>query len=202
MNILNLLLRESSSHFETNQNILSYLTQNIERINRSGVMISIQVINDTNLNQFVGQGITSSPALIADGVIYGFTDIIKYLSTLEPKVKTQSKQAIKQQVVEEPSSFMDKVLDSLLEPDSEGGGNDTPSSVKLNRVDVEDPLDKNEISDMMKKFESRYKKNNSKFSPPKQQPATTTTSMAPKMKTPISESDDEAFIRQQMNHSF
>lgn len=156
--ILKILVKDNrKSKNKVNKRLFYFLNENIENIIKSGYVIRIIIIDETNCNKFIKQKITTTPAIINDSnnhIEMGVTNIINYIIHLyKDYLKNNDSDSDSDSdedekiVCKNRSSFKDKVDD------------DINNYLQLQINDKSDELDEDEYDEKsLKKKEMEFKK--------------------------------------------
>jgi hypothetical protein len=159
-NIL-IVLKDASSHMDYNRRILEYLNDRHTAINDNMFTISIDVVTNDNINDYVRAGIESIPALqMADSeeYIYGVNSILAGLARLE--IKSAS---VSHKIGPEPdhdtdshsNAFYEMALKEMKCDDQEDP--DAPSTLRAYHQDTpEAPLNDKSIEEKTKAYTRIY----------------------------------------------
>ena len=156
-----IVLKDSSSHMDYNRRILEYLNDRHPAINDNMFTISIDVVTNDNINDYVRAGIESIPALqMADSeeYIYGVNSILAGLARLEIK-----NAPVLHKMVPEPdhdidchsNAFYEMALKEMKCDDQEDP--DAPSTLRAYHQDTpEAPLNDKSIEEKTKAYTRIY----------------------------------------------
>lgn len=155
-----ILLKDSDESEVHNIQIMEYLNERHCPINDAGYAITIDIVDDTNINKFIKQGVTSIPAIILpedDDPMYGVNNIIATLAKLEIR---QSKQAHSDRFGgnyqnDPDESFRETILKEMMSGEQED--ENKTSSIRAKGQDIADrPPDEKDIDAKMAKYDSYY----------------------------------------------
>ena len=179
-----IVLKDSPTHSDYNKRIIEYLNDRHTAINDNMFTISIEVADDSNINEFVLEGIESVPAMRVyedEPFIYGVNSILSTLSKLEIIENGQSNKFAKESSskqedfesapsIDSGNSFYDMVMEEMKCEDQEDP--DTPSTLKAYHQDLpEAPLTERSIEEKSKQYNEIYEQRRKKSggrAPPKQ----------------------------------
>lgn len=147
-------LRDDDDHEDLNIRVMEYLNDRYKFINDAGFVIAIEVIDDSNINKFMKQGISSVPAIRVDEDIdFGASNVMAALARLEMKPKRAAMVALEEK--DPVTSHHDRMLQEMLstEPEDENA----PSSIRLKHQDIADsPHDENDLHQKIAQYSSIY----------------------------------------------
>ena len=213
-----IILRDSPTHTDYNRRIIDYLNDRHTAINDNNFTIAIEVADETNINEFVANGVESVPAMQVhrdEPYIYGVNSIISALAQLEiieSVQETHQKKSFQQTsrmptIAKDPSNaFYDIIMEEMNNKEPEDP--DAPSTMKAYHQDMpETPLNDNSIADKMKAFEGLYQKKSKYSREPKPVNARATNAPATHMdmdmdvgiKNSKFDKDEERMIREITN---
>lgn len=188
-----LVLKDADNHSDYNKRIIEYLNDRHCAINDNKFTISIEVADDSNINDFVVEGVESLPAMRVhegESFIYGVNSILATLAKLEILNKstfTNGDQADmrKEQLQTTPDKecenpFYDMVMQEMKCEDQEDP--DAPSTVKAYHQDLpETPLNERSIEEKAKQYNKIYEQRRNRGAqraPPKRQPTPASGSLS------------------------
>jgi hypothetical protein len=147
-------LRDADDHEELNIRVMDYLNDRYRFLNDAGFVIAIEVIDDSNINKFMKQGISSVPAIrINEETDFGASNVMAALARLEMVPKKTSKSAFEEK--DPVISHHERMLQEMLSDEPED--DKTPSSIKLKNQDIADsPHNKNELQQKLAQYDSIY----------------------------------------------
>ncbi len=155
---ITILLKESEDDADYNKRILEYLNDRHRELNNVGFAIAIEVVDDGNINTYIKNGITSTPALLIDNNIeYGVSSILATLAKLEisaPKSINSFSNAPDEDEI--ANIHQAKMLEEMRSnaPDDEN----SQSTVRAKHQDFsEAPMSEREREARMSKYDSVYK---------------------------------------------
>lgn len=162
---INILLRDSDDDMEYNVRIMEYINDRYTNINDVGYAIAIDVVDDTNINKFIKQGITSIPALILnDDVEYGVNAIIATLAKLEIKEMKQYQDKFSYKDPQE--SFNEQIRKEMHSGEQEDENHS--SSIRIGGADISDgPPNDDELEKKKSRMDAIYAERNKRNLPPK-----------------------------------
>jgi hypothetical protein len=151
---LRLFLKDQQSQIDNNKHILEFLHSYHTKINDNGYTIRIDIIDQSNINQFALEGIQTIPALQTNGeFIYGTSAIITELVEIgkekfqqqeeQPKYKKDNMQNIFQKEI-----FSTDQEDANEEPQSTGK--------KPGRQDYEQAVDEKDLSARLEAMNNQF----------------------------------------------
>jgi hypothetical protein len=154
-----IVLKDSPSQNDYNKRLLEYLTDRHTAINDNNFTIAIEVADDTNINEFVLQGMTSLPAMrisTEDPYIYGVNSILAMLAKLEMIDNGKSVNANANMSTDDSSNpFLSMVLEEMQNAEEDDGT--APSTIKAYREDfAETPLSEKMIEEKTKAYSKIY----------------------------------------------
>ena len=165
---VSIVLKDAEKHNDYNKRIIEYLNDRYMALNDNLFTIAINVANDSNINDYVLQGMESVPAMRIskdEDYIYGVNSIISTLAKLEiinntpTEVSGESvsqKQNPEYGVPQETatSSFYEMALKEMELDDQEDP--DAPSTLKAYREEQEVPLTEKYIEEKAKAYDKIY----------------------------------------------
>ena len=140
--------------------IMEYLNDRHQSINDMGYAITIDIVEDSNINKFIKQGITSIPALVLpndEDPQYGVNAIIAALAKLEvAQTASRSDHFYNDHQLADPDeSFRDTLMKEMMCGEQED--ENKTSSIRAKGQDLADrPPDEKDIDAKMSKYESYY----------------------------------------------
>ncbi len=152
-------MKDSVKHDEYNKRILDFLNDRYTIINDNHYTIAIEVADDTNINKFAIQGVTSLPAMTigdTNEFIYGVNSILSQLAQLEISIPSKSIPDIVQETNNSTSNaFYDMVLEEMKNSEQEDP--DAPSTLRPYHQDLpETPLTEKMIDEKSKAYDKIY----------------------------------------------
>ncbi len=184
-----IFLKDAANHTEYNKRIIEYLNDRHMALNDNMFTIAIDVIDDTNINNYVLQGMESIPAMQVgkeDEYIYGVNSILALLAKLEiidkegnivpvasqkfQQSELKSNLPINTYIVTDPeegnsemNAFYNMAIEEMHSNEQEDA--DAPSTIRARREDfAEIPMDKKMIEGrleaMSKIYEDRRRSRN------------------------------------------
>ncbi len=171
-----IFLKDAGNHEDYNKRILEYLTDRHKTINDNGFTIAIEIVDSTNINDYILSGVESLPALQMqknDSFIYGVNSILATLAKLEIPTGNTSSQR-KQGGADLSESFYDMALKEMKSEEQEDDS--TPSSVKPYHQDLpETPINDKMIEEKTKAYNKIYEERKQRDGkrPPRSRPSTT-----------------------------
>jgi hypothetical protein len=159
---ISILLKDSDENEGHNIQIMEYLNDRHRAINDAGYAIAIDIVEDDNINNYIKQGVISTPALIlSDGenglhndAQYGVNAIIAALAKLEV-IQTSDHFYDDNQGSNPEQSFRDIIIQEMMSSEQEDES--TLSKVRAKGQDLADrPPDEKDIDAKMAKYESYY----------------------------------------------
>lgn len=165
-----IVLKDDPKHDEYNKRIIDYLNDRHTIINNNMFTIAIDVADDTNINDYVRDGMESIPAMRTntnEPYIYGVNSIMAALSKLEISQIQQpaaqiSNQDFAQKVEEQSKSLYHQML---LEEMKSGEPDDpnSPSTIKPPQQELpEAPLTDKMIEEKAKAYDKIFQERNSR----------------------------------------
>ncbi len=150
-----LLLRDFEDDIEFNKRIMDYINDRYTYIIDSGYYFTIEILDDTNINEFIKKGINSIPALIHNNDIdYGVNNIIVSLAKLET-LKNLAVSSEKYDETDRINDFYKTAMEEMLGDEQES--ENAPSTIKMKNQDYsESPIDDKEINSKFSKMDSYY----------------------------------------------
>lgn len=152
------VLKDASSHNDYNKRILEYLNDRHTAINDNNFTIAIEVADDSNINEFVLQGMTSLPAMrisTEDPYIYGVNSILATLAKLEIIDTGKGASSKTDHVDSTSNAFLSLVLEEMQNTEEDDAT--APSTIKAYREDfAETPLSEKMIEDKTKAYSKIY----------------------------------------------
>lgn len=165
------MLKDADTHDDYNKRIIEYLNDRYMAINDNMFTIAINIVDDSNINDYVLQGMESVPAMKIsqdDDYIYGVNSILSTLAKLEiiDNAPTENTDHITpQQKTHEPTystsnevvsdSFYEMALNEMKLDDQEDP--DAPSTIKPYREDLQEtPLTDKLIEEKSKAYNAIY----------------------------------------------
>ncbi len=166
-----IILKDAYNHNDYNKRIIEYLNDRYEYINDAEYKVNIDIINDSNIDDYVKKGIESVPALIIDDYIeHGVNSIISKLSKLEDDKPINNKPKESEIlntdsiVVEnkniDDDTFYKKAMEQMLNLDDDDDDISTP--IKIRNQDIESPMDDKYIENQKQKFQDIMSERNRK----------------------------------------
>ncbi len=153
-----IVLKDDLRHDEYNKRIIDYLNDRHTAINNNMFTIAIDVADDSNINDYVKDGMESIPAMRVSAdqpYIYGVNSIMAALSKLEIVQSQPSKQKFASSRDEDTSSFYKMALEEMQKDDQEDP--DAPSTLKAYHQELpEAPLTERMIEEKAKAYERIY----------------------------------------------
>lgn len=155
-----ILLKDSDESEVHNIQIMEYLNERHRPINDAGYAITIDIVDDTNINKFIKQGVTSIPAIILpndDDPMYGVNNIIATLAKLEimQNNQVQSDRFGGNYQDDPDESFRETILKEMMSGEQED--ENKTSSIRAKGQDIADrPPDEKDIDAKMAKYDSYY----------------------------------------------
>lgn len=183
---VSIVLKDAEKHDDYNKRIIEYLNDRYMALNDNMFTIAINVANDSNINDYVLQGMESVPAMRIskdDDYIYGVNSILSTLAKLEIINNTLTEASgeaasQKQEPIHTPeygapqetatSSFYEMALNEMKLDDQEDP--DAPSTLKAYREEQEVPLTEKSIEEKAKAYNKIYesrRQNQGKQAPPR-----------------------------------
>lgn len=173
-----IILKDAPNHADYNKRILEYLKDRHTAINDNNHVITIDVADNSNINQFVLEGVESVPAMKvspdADEYVYGVNSIIATLAKLEideqPRSSEQKRSAEFDDEDQNTNAFYTMAMAEMNSDEQEDP--DQPSTMKGYRQDFsEKPISDKQIEEKLqaysKPYEDRKRKSTSR-GPPRQ----------------------------------
>jgi hypothetical protein len=172
-----IVLKDASTHSDYNKRIIEYLNDRHTAINDNMFAVTIDVADDSNINDYVREGIESIPALRVSGdesFTYGVNSILAALARLEiaptPQPEHSSHIQSNDTYDDKSSAFYQMALKEMNCDDQEDP--DAPSTLKAYHQDTpEAPLNDKSIEEKTKAYtriyEDRRKRCASKSTPSK-----------------------------------
>lgn len=172
---ISLFLKDSDNHIEFNKRILDYLNDRYTILNDNYFTITIDVVDDEHLNDYVLRGLQSLPALEYDNeYLYGVNSILAALSKLEMLDNSQTNdntQAAPEVRKEETfdqrqkhasfDSFHEMAMKEMQSEEQET--QDALPTEKYGKSDFQEaPLNSQDIQDKMQKLSGIYEKRKQK----------------------------------------
>lgn len=159
---VSVLLRDSEDSQEHNEQIIQYLNERHEYINDMRYHIAVDIVDDTNINKYIKQGITSIPALIppegdTTDAVYGVNAILASLSKLEVIHSGARKvDSFASQLDSDPDdAYRARAIKEMLS--GEEDDHERASSVRMRGQDVADtPLNERDVEAKMSKYQAIY----------------------------------------------
>lgn len=151
---LRLFLKDQQSQIDNNKNILEFLNTYHTNINDNGYTIRIDIIDQSNINQFALEGIQTIPALQHDGkFIYGTNAIITELVEIG-KEKFQEQE---QQPKYKKNNVQNIFQQEIFSKDQEDA-NDQPQSTgkKPGRQDYELAVDEKDLTARLEQMNNQF----------------------------------------------
>ncbi len=178
-----IFLKDSTNHVEYNKRIIEYLNDRHMALNDNMFTVALEVIDDTNINNYVLQGIESIPAMQIgkeDGYIYGVNSILAMLAKLEiidnegntipdvsqkfqqPRQDPKSNMPMNTYITSDPdenssemNAFYNMAIEEMTSNEPEDA--DTPSTIRARREDfAETPMDKKMIEGRLEAMSKIY----------------------------------------------
>jgi hypothetical protein len=150
------VLKDASSHNDYNKRLLEYLNDRHTAINDNKFTIAIEIADDSNINEFALQGVTSLPAMrisTQDPYIYGVNSIIAMLAKLE--MIDNGKSVNVKPTDESSNAFLSMALEEMQ--NGEEDDDTAPSTIKAYREDfAETPLSEKMIEEKTKAYSKIY----------------------------------------------
>lgn len=160
---ITIVLKDSNNHVEYNKRILEYLVDRHTILNDNMYTIAMDVVDDTNIDDFVKRGVQSIPAMQVVGTndyVYGVNSILSSLAKLEmpqavaPRVSSFQERSQSQEE-KSSSSYYNMVMEEMKNDEQEDP--DTPSTLKAYRQDLpEAPLTEKAIEEKSKAYNRIY----------------------------------------------
>ncbi|KAG7375701.1 hypothetical protein PHYPSEUDO_015567 [Phytophthora pseudosyringae] len=157
---ITIFLKDAANHDDYNRRILDYFKDRHKAINDNKFTVAIEVVDGTNLNDFVLAGMESVPALqmqTGEAYIYGVNSILAALAKLEVVGSIGS--GVPKRAESKQEQFQDSFYEmALKEMESTDQEDDTiPSTVKAYRTDTpETPITEKMIEEKTKAYNRIY----------------------------------------------
>ncbi len=159
-----IILKDADNHELYNSRIIDFLNDRYTIINDNNYVLVLDIANESNINDFVSDGVSSLPAMkVADNdYIYGVNSIISALAQLEtPPIKPKVEPYVnKHQHQEETHGFDNIIMDEMLSglQDDDGDDVDPKNKIKPPREDFsETPLSDKMIAEKAQAYSNIYK---------------------------------------------
>lgn len=175
---VSIILKDAPNHTEYNKRIIEYLNDRHMAINDNMFTITIDVADDTNINNFVLEGVESVPAMKMckdESYIYGVNSILSSLAKLEiddNHNNARKDQEQKNHFQSKPTnndtsgvnSFYEMAMKEMKSDDQEDP--DTPSSLKGFKQDFsETPLTDKMIESKSRAYDKYYEERKQRNKP-------------------------------------
>lgn len=166
---VNILLKDSDESESHNIQILEYLNERYTQLNDVGYAIAIDIVDDSNINRFIKEGITSIPALYIDNPTdaeYGVNAIIATLAKLEIKQSSNHMDTFMNHTRDDPEkAFRDMAMKEMLSGEQED--ENATTSIRARGQDISDrPPNDKDIDAQMAKYDSYYAERKKRNMPP------------------------------------
>lgn len=151
---LRLFLKDQHSQIDNNKNILEFLNTYHTNINDNGYTIRIDIIDQSNINQFALEGIQTIPALqINNDFVYGANAIITELVDIG-KEKFQEQQEQPEYKKNNVQNIFQQEIFSTEQEDA----NDEPQSTgkKPGRQDYEQAVDEKDLASRLEQMNNQF----------------------------------------------
>lgn len=151
---IRIILKDAKTHKTYNTRIMDYLNDRHTILNDNKFFVLPEIVDDTNINDFVMNGVESLPAMSIEGedYIYGANSIIATLAQLE-QVKQQEPEPVLQQASD---NYYDIALQNLCEETDDSDDNPNPTSDIHKNSNIEEPVSVNDIETKMKQYSGFY----------------------------------------------
>jgi len=157
-----IVLKDADSHEDYNKRIIEYLNDRHPAINDNKYTIAIEVADESNINDFVREGMESVPSLrmSADApYVYGVNSILSTLAKLEISESFTQKPSAKASRPEsndgESNDFYKMAMKEMLSDEQDDP--DQPSTIKAYHQDLpESPLTDKVIEEKTKAYSKIY----------------------------------------------
>lgn len=153
-----IVLKNAGNHHDYNKRILEYLNDRHTAINDNKYTVAIEVADETNIDDFVIQGMESLPSLQIDPndpFIYGVNSIIAMLAKLEIVEGKDSFISKKEESSDDINAYYSMALEEMKNKDEDD--NESPSTIKAYRADVpEAPMTDKMIEEKSKAYNKIY----------------------------------------------
>lgn len=155
-----ILLRDSDDSEEHNTQILEYLNERHEYLNDVGYAIAIDIVDSTNINRFIKQGVTSIPALIppdsdATDAQYGVNVILSSLAKLEVTRSSSRDMFASARHTDPEEDFRERAIKEMMSGEQDDP--DSTSSVRMRGQDYsESPMNERDTEAKMAKYQAYY----------------------------------------------
>ena len=166
MKKISILLRDSDDSQEHNIRIMEYLNDRHKQLNNVGYAVSIDIVDDDNINIFIKRGVSSITALVLskpqnDDTEYGVSSIIATLAKLEVPDNDHHDAFSDRRGDDPEQSFKDLVLKEALSGEQED--ENMSSSIRAKGQDIADrPPNDKDIDAKLSKYESYYSERNNR----------------------------------------
>ncbi len=168
---VSVVLKDSPSHDDYNKRIIEYLNDRHPAINDNKFTIAIEVADDSNINDYVREGMESIPAIkISEdsSYVYGVNSIIALLSKLEMPAPSSGARMIRdpspaiESLNDESNAFYKMAMEEMQCDDQEDP--DAPSTLKAYHQETpEAPLNDKAIEEKTKAYSRIYEERRKRF---------------------------------------
>lgn len=151
---LRLFLKDQQTQIDNNKNILEFLNSYHTNINDNGYTIRIDIIDQSNINQYALQGIQTIPALqINEEFIYGANAIINELIEIGKEKFTEQPEQPKYKKNNIQNIFQQEIFSSEQEDPNEEIQN---TGKAASRQVFEDNTDEKDLASRLEDMKSKF----------------------------------------------